>query len=169
MKRIGKRGMSISFGRSVTGIAGLICAGIFTLSACSDMVGPTGSKMRLRDRGISSDYMCPECGAAELDAIIEAINELKGSTDLDCMRAGNYLEGHLWMGQIHRDYTPHPNDYGASDAQGNIILFDNAFQPGELKNTLAHEESHHWGWLDPYDSGYKSSEDATEFGNSCSG
>lgn len=75
----------------------------------------------------------------------------------------------MWNGQIHRDFGSHPGSQGATDANGNILLYDEAFWPGELMNTLAHEESHHWGFLDPYDSGYQSNEDATAFGDDCSG
>jgi len=82
------------------------------------------------------------------------------------------LQNHLDNGEIVHSSYYDPTEYAHTyDGDSHIYLQNIAFNPGELMNTLSHEESHHWGWNDPGDSGYQSGsgEDSTSFGDQCAG
>ena len=153
-----------SFGVTIVAALGVL------ISACSDVAAPP-----LAARGPShDDASCPTClSSAERQAAQMAIDFLK----LDyqnplCMEAGNDLQNHLDNGEIvkssYYDSTEYAHTY---PGDSHIYLQNIAFNPGELMNTLAHEESHHWGWDDPGGSGYQagSGEDSTVFGDQCAG
>jgi hypothetical protein len=157
--------------RGTPAIAVIAVAMAVALSACSDLMAPGESKsMRIRKRAPSLSEICSNCSAEESDAIAAAIANLQWNSNEKCREAGDMLWLHMFAGGSFEKHDIVDHFYYGATSNGYhdvIKLTDLAFTPGQLANTLSHEESHHWGYSD--DAHAPSTENATQFGDSCAG
>lgn len=91
---------------------------------------------------------CPRPGTGftseRCDKIAAAIQSLKDHPDLECKTLGNSAEDRFYTKkEFFLWKSPYSTDYGAAGTLGQTGLTDRAFTPGQLANTIAHEEAHH--------------------------
>ena len=97
------------------------------------------------------------------DLVWAAIQDLLASSILVCQQMGQDLESRYYSGNI--GYDPSDSGYGwMRVGWPNVHIGPNGFTPGELTNTLAHEASHFFGYLDLQNG---SQNDAYRVGDMC--
>jgi len=137
------------------------------LTACVDLAAPTTPSVQVH-AGAKFEMSCPSNVTVEqCTALQDAIANLKNSGDAFCSSLGSTIEGRFNRNEIV--YDPNTSYYGYVYGNGdsNIYLGPIAFGPGELANTLAHEESHlSLGYEDSHNG---SSNDAYAAGDRCAG
>jgi len=89
------------------------------------------------------------------DKIEGAIDSLKNHSNAQCKVFGQNADQYFHGGNSYFLWSwSGPNTYGGY-ANGSVGLTAMAFNPGELANTIAHEEAHRLGWPDRYKNGVK--------------
>lgn len=91
---------------------------------------------------------CPRPGtnftSERCNLIAAAIDSLKNHPDPECKTLGNSADERFYTKkEFFLWNSPYPTDYGAAGTLGQTGLTDRAFTPGQLANTIAHEEAHH--------------------------
>ena len=142
----------------------LVLAAAGILSACADLVGPADAPLAAIP---TLNLAAPDCeggfSQAQCDAIRDALKWLRDHKDPDCKAMGDSATARFNDGKFVHDSTT--TDYGYMyTGKDSTWLGDSAFDPGELANTIAHEESHHQGYEDLQDG---SGNDAYALGDKC--
>lgn len=141
----------------------VISIAVGVLTACADLA-PT--KARAVEGVLLADASCQGLTAEQCAALASAINDLLFSADAFCRSLGSYIESRFYNNEIVFD--PNTSHYGYVNPGEPIIYLGSwAYSPGELANTLAHEESHiSLGFEDLYNG---AANDASAAGDRCAG
>jgi hypothetical protein len=139
----------------------VVAAGL--LGACSDLVTETTAPEVAGPR-LTTSSSCGNGFTEEQCADIErALEYLQGHPDPLCQILGASAADRYYSGEFHYDGST--SDYGYMyTGSEQTYLGSAAFTPGELANTIAHEESHHYGYEDLGDG---SANDAYAAGDAC--
>ena len=149
----------------------VLLVGVF--AACGDLATAPDGGARLTEDPYGYDPYGggggSTCGngfsQAQCDAIQDALDNLKNSSDWECAHMGQEAQQRFDSGEFH--YDGGTSDYGYMyEGSSQTYLGSSAFDPGELANTIAHEEAHHHGYEDTQDGG---GTDAYAVGDRCAG
>lgn len=108
---------------------------------CSDLTAISNNLLVIRKDESLPDY-CNNFSASQCDSIQRAINSLIGNPNQVCQDMGWDAWTRFHNGSYH--YDPFTTYYGYSYPldDEDLWLGSRAFWPGELTNTIAHEEDH---------------------------
>ena len=160
-------------GRGWLRVAGwLVVLSVGVFSACGDLVtepradGPGVVRLD-EDPNDPLDTTQSTCGNGfaqwQCDAIEDALDFLRNHWNPGCQALGESATMRYEYGMMQYDGTTSDYGYMYTD-QSNTYLGWSAFDPGELANTIAHEEAHHYGYEDLGDG---SANDAYMAGDHC--
>ena len=146
----------------VVGFLVILAAGAF--SACSDLaVEPTA--VAVAPPSLTETSCLGGFTDAQCEAIEAALEYLRSHSDPNCQAMGEAASERFYSGDMWYDSNTTSYGYMYTD-QSQTYLGSAAFNPGELANTIAHEESHHQGYEDLQDG---SANDAYAMGDGCAG
>jgi hypothetical protein len=159
--------------RYVTTVGVLVVSGAAALAACSDLVAPNRPSYIKRT---SADEECPSgFTPAQCQTMLNAINLLINSDDPMCQSMGYSAQQRFnWNQYVPDDTTTaYGYQYGGwpdwQTSDQNVYLGVTAFDPGELMNTMAHEESHFQGFEHSDTPGTPYENNAYTVGDTCAG
>ena len=127
------------------GLIALVAAAM--ASACSDLVSPSSARLPVVSRD-EQDCCAVPLTDDQKQQVQNAITGLQLSSIAICSNAGFFLQDRLNSGEIQYDWATSAYGYMNTNGDPNVYLGQIAFDPGELRNTLAHEESHFMGYED---------------------